>query len=236
MAHTALVTGADRALGSALCAGLLTRGWQVLAGQYMPDWPELGTLAEQYPESLHLVPLDVGSTASVQAAAESVAGVTGQVDLLISNAAIGSGRSELGQGLDFPRMQRAFNVNSLGAIRVVEAFLPLMGSGMRRLCFVSSEAGCITLAQRQGASGYCMSKAALNMAVRIMHNDLHPEGYTFRLYHPGWMRTYMSGQKSRRGDMEPEEAAAWALPFFLDDREDEGRLALIDYQGLEWPF
>jgi NAD(P)-dependent dehydrogenase (short-subunit alcohol dehydrogenase family) len=236
MYRTALVTGADRGLGSALCAGLLARGWRVLAGQYMPDWPELAALAEQYPGLLHIIPLDVGSTASVQAAARQAVGIAECVDVLISNAGIGSGRSELGQGLDYARMQQAFNVNALGAIRVVEAFLPLMERGKRRLCFVSSEAGCISLAHREGASGYCMSKAALNMAVRIMHNDLHPEGYTFRLYHPGWMRSYMSGTKNTRGDMEPEVAAAKALPIFLDDREDEGRLALIDYQGLEWPF
>lgn len=236
MDFTALVTGADRGLGSALCAGLLARGWRVLAGQYMPDWPELDALAEQYPGLAHVIPLDVGSTASAQAAARQAAGLVERVDVLISNAGIGSGRSEFGQGMDYAAMQRAFNVNALGAIRAVEAFLPLMGKGKRRLCFVSSEAGSISLAHREGASGYCMSKAALNMAVRIMHNDLYPEGYTFRLYHPGWMRSYMSGAKNARADMEPEEAAARALPFFLEDREDEGRLALIDYQGLEWPF
>jgi len=238
--NTAVVTGADRGLGSALCTGLLERGWRVAAGQYIPEWPELGALAERYPDALQIVPLDVGSTESVRAAAQAVAGWAERVDLLISNAGIGAGRSQLGQGLDYAAMQRAFNVNALGAIRMVEAFLPLMESGLRRLCFVSSEAGCISLSHREGASGYCMSKTALNMAARIMHNDLHPEGYTFRLYHPGWMRSYMSaadgGQKNTRGDMEPEEAASKALPFFLEDREDEGRLVLIDYQGLEWPF
>ena len=50
------------------------------------------------------------------------------------------------------------------------------------------------------------------------------------------MRSYMSGTKGTRADMESEEAAAKALPFFLGDREDEGRLVLIDYQSLEWPF
>jgi NAD(P)-dependent dehydrogenase (short-subunit alcohol dehydrogenase family) len=232
----AVVTGADRGLGSALCAGLLERGWRVAAGQYMPDWPELDALAERYPETLHVVPLDVGSTESVGAAAQAVAGWASRVDLLISNAGIGAGRSQLGEGLDYAAMQRAFSVNALGAIRMVEAFLPLMQSGMRRLCFVSSEAGSVSLAHREGASGYCMSKTALNMAVRIMHNDLYPEGYTFRLYHPGWMRSYMSGKKGTLADMEPEEAAAKAIPFFLDDLEDEGRLALIDYLGREWPF
>ena len=121
MQNTTLITGADRGLGSALCAGLLARGWRVLAGQYMPDWPELDALAAQYPGSLHIVPLDVGSTASVQAAARQVAHTVDRIDLLISNAGIGSGRSELGQGLDTPRMLQAFNVNAVGAIRVVEA-------------------------------------------------------------------------------------------------------------------
>jgi NAD(P)-dependent dehydrogenase (short-subunit alcohol dehydrogenase family) len=234
--QTALVTGADRGLGCALCAGLLERGWRVIAGQYLPDWPELGALAERYPDALQIVPLDVGSTESVRAAAQTAARAADRVDMLISNAGIGSGRAQLGQGLEYEQMLRAFDVNALGAIRVAEAFLPLMEAGLRRLCFVSSEAGCISLSHREGASGYCMSKAALNMAVRIMHNDLYPEGYTFRLYHPGWMRSYMSGAKSTRGDMEPAEAAAKALPFFLDEREDEGRLVLVDYQGLEWPF
>ncbi|MBN1934683.1 MAG: SDR family NAD(P)-dependent oxidoreductase [Anaerolineae bacterium] len=236
MQNTAFVTGADRGLGLALCAELLARGWRVLAGQYMPEWVELGELAAQYPESLHLIPLDVGSTTSVQAAAQTATVLVDQIDLLINNAGIGGGGGELGKGLDFAAMQWAFSVNALGGIRMVEAFLPLMAEGMRRLCFVSSEAGCISLAHRQGGFGYGMSKSALNMAVRIMFNDLHPQGYTFRLYHPGWMRSYMRGVKSTHGDIEPEESAAQAIPFFLNDLDDEGRLALIDYEGKEWPF
>jgi hypothetical protein len=69
-----------------------------------------------------------------------------------------------------------------------------------------------------------------------MFNDLRPEGYTFRLYHPGWMRSYMMGKKSTNGDLEPEDSAAQAIPYFLDDRDDEDRLVMIDYEGREWPF
>jgi hypothetical protein len=50
------------------------------------------------------------------------------------------------------------------------------------------------------------------------------------------MRSYMSGKKGTAADMEPEEAAAAALPFFLQDRDDEDRLTMIDYLGHEWPF
>lgn len=93
------------------------------------------------------------------------------------------------------------------------------------------------MCNRTGGFGYTTwSKTALNMAVRIMFNDLRPGGATFRLYHPGWVRSYMSGQ-NLRADLEPEEeAAGLALPFFAGDRDDEDKLVLIDYEGQEWPF
>jgi NAD(P)-dependent dehydrogenase (short-subunit alcohol dehydrogenase family) len=236
MQQIALVTGADRGLGLALCAGLLERGWRVFAGQFMPEWPELVALAGQHPEALQVVPVDVSSTASVLSAAEAVAGTVDHVDLLINNAGIGAGKGELGGEIDEEAMHRAYDVNAIGPIRMVDAFLALTEAGMRRLAFVSSEAGSIARSHRQAQLGYCMSKAALNMAVKIMFNRLRPDGYTFRLYHPGWMHTYMSGKKNPNADMEPEEAAAKALPIFLEDRQDEDHLVLIDYQGQVWPW
>jgi NAD(P)-dependent dehydrogenase (short-subunit alcohol dehydrogenase family) len=236
MQQIALVTGADRGLGLALCAGLLERGWRVYAGQFMPDWPDLAALAGQYPGALQVVPLDVSSTASVLAAAKAVAGTADRVDLVINNAGVSAGKGELGGEIDEEAMHRAYDVNAIGPIRMVDAFMPLTEAGMRRLAFVSSEAGSIAHSHRQAQLGYCMSKAALNMAVKVMFNRLRPEGYTFRLYHPGWMRTYMSGKKNPNADMEPEEAAACALPIFLGDRQDEDHLVLVDYQGQVWPW
>ena len=69
MERTVFVTGGDRGLGFALCAGLLEEGWQVFAGQYMPEWPDLSALAGQYPQALHIIPLDVSSMESARAAA-----------------------------------------------------------------------------------------------------------------------------------------------------------------------
>jgi len=237
--NNAFVTGADRGLGFALCAHLLQRGWHVFAGQYMPDWPDLATLADQYPERLDIVPLDIASMASANAAAETVSTHTDHIDLLINNAGVASptSRREIRESQDYDEMHRLYDINALGALRVMEAFLPLVDRGtMKRLCFVSSEAGSIERCQRTAWFGYCGSKAALNMAVKILFNHLRPEGYTFRLYHPGWMRSYMGGTKNSRADMEPEEAAALAIPFFLEQRADENRLALIDHQGQEWPW
>lgn len=81
-----------------------------------------------------------------------------------------------------------------------------------------------------------MSKSALNMAVKILFNDLHPDGYTFRVYHPGWIRSYMHGEKNMEATLEPEEVATRAIPILLSQREEEGRLSLVDYEGNEWPW
>jgi NAD(P)-dependent dehydrogenase (short-subunit alcohol dehydrogenase family) len=119
----------------------------------------------------------------------------------------------------------------------VEAFLPLLDRGEgKRLCFVSSEAGSIAASIRSAWFGYCMSKTALNMGVKILYNGLRPQGYTFRVYHPGWMRSYMGGTKHNEADLELDEAAEAALPIFLGARPDEDRLVMVDYQGNEWPW
>ena len=247
-AGIAFVTGADRGLGLALTARLLSKGWRVFAGQYMPDWPELAALAAQHPgDRLTLVPLDVASDASTRAVGQMVGACTDRVDVLINNAGVLSSRDgPIGEAQDYDEMHRMYNVNALGPLRVVEALLPLTDqSEKKRLCFVSSEAGSINRCTRTSWYGYCMSKTALNMAIKILHNRLRPEGYTFRVYHPGWMRSYMRGVKSSSGDMEPEEAAVHALAYFLRSRtgdphrrarNDEDRLVMRDWQGREWPW
>ncbi len=239
MNQTAFITGGDRGLGLALCASLLEQGWQVLAGQYLPDWSDLAALASRYPQMLHLIPLDVSSAESVHAAAQTVAGLTDHIDVLINNAGVNSPTSKrtIREAQDYDEIRRLYEINALGSLRVVEAFLPLTDCGQsKRLCFVSSEAGSIGRAERTSWFGYCMSKAALNMQVKLLFNDLQPQGYTFRVYHPGWVRSYISGAKNMEATLEPEEAAACALPIFLGQRADETQLALVDYEGTEWPW
>jgi NAD(P)-dependent dehydrogenase (short-subunit alcohol dehydrogenase family) len=239
MERTVLLTGADRGLGLALCAELLKAGWQVFAGQYLPQWHELADLKNKHPELLHLIPLDISSMESAKAAAEIVKKHIDHLDVLISNAGVNSETiyANIHEPQNYDEMHRLYDVNALGALRVVEAFLPLLEQGQtKRLCFVSSEAGSIGRAERTSWFGYCMSKAALNMGVKILFNDLHPTGYTFRVYHPGWVRSYMHGEKNMQATLEPEEAATYALPVLLNVREDEDRLVMIDYEGQEWPW
>jgi len=237
MGKVALVTGADRGLGRALTGALLEMEWTVVAGMHL-DWPELGELAANFPASLRIVPLDVSSDGSSRAAARLAAETVDHVDLLVSNAAVNRSAhvNSIRESPNFNEMLAEFSVNAVGALRVVEAFLPLLDRGeLKRLCFISSEAGSIGASTRTGWFGYCMSKAALNIAVKNLSNDLSPQGFSFRLYHPGWLRTYLRGTKNLDAHMEPEEAAAIALRYFLDPLNPKD-LSLHDWEGADLPW
>jgi NAD(P)-dependent dehydrogenase (short-subunit alcohol dehydrogenase family) len=236
---TALVTGADRGLGLALTARLAGMGWQVYAGSYLPDWPELAELAKTRPERIVTVPLDVADAHSVEEARDAVRSRTGRLDLILNNAGVSTRLKDnrIRAGQNYDDLIRLYRVNALGALRVTEAFLPLMAdSAHKRLAFVSSEAGSVEACRREAWYGYCMSKAALNEGVSRLFRRIRPEGYRFRLYHPGWVKSYMSGTLNRNADLEPDEAAARALAYFLRDLEDEDRLVMRDGEGGEWPW
>lgn len=239
-----IISGADRGLGLSLCKEYLARGYTVFAGKYLEEYSLLEDLRET-DSNLHVVSLDVISAESIIAARETVRAVTGgKLDVLISNAAfMDNVKCHLyDPPMDLNAVWRGFSVNALGAVRMVEHFLPLLDVGdMKRLCFVSSEVGCINLMKNRPESGfgyaYPMSKSSMNMAVRLLHNDLFAQGYTFRLYHPGWMQRVMpDGSRNTEAMYDPDFIAEHAVLYFENTLGDEQRLVMYDLKSREWPF
>lgn len=235
---TVLITGADRGVGYALTECFLKEGWTVFAGQFMPEWDALEKLKISSPNSLHIMSLDVSDEKSVAAAQAAVSAETPYLDMIINNAGISGGAGDILSLGDLSRGVQIFSVNSLGPLRVTNGFLPLMEDkrSLKRLCYVSSEAGSVSVCHRENGFIYPMSKTALNMGVKLLFKELNPRGYTFRMYHPGWVRSYMGGTKSTHGKFEPEETAASAIRYFLDDQRCEDVLRLVDNEGVTWPF
>ena len=241
MMPSVIVTGADRGLGLSLCKEYLARGWTVFAGKYLDDYQLLEAVREENP-NLHILRLDVGDADSILAAREEALRVTDSLDMMISNAAL-MGRvscSLYEPPMDLEAVWDSFRVNALGPARMVETFLPMLERGsMKRLCFVSSEVSCIVLMKhsRDGGFPYPMSKASLNMGVRLMHNQLYSQGYTFRLFHPGWMRRRMpDGTLSETALYDPDDIGNTAARYFETPLRDEHRLVLYDYTGAEWTY
>lgn len=226
-----LITGADRGLGHGMAKLLLEQGHHVIAGEFCQEWSQLASLAEQYPEQLMVVPLDVTRQDSVQAARMLVEQRYPVLDLLISNAGIHSNSEDM--HTDTGRMMQMYAVNAVGPVRVVEAFYDLMhGSARKEILLVSSEAGSISASERTGEYGYCMSKAALNMYGKNLYNRLHPEGYDIRLYYPGWIRSYMAGTLAQQGDLSIGEGAAFAVQYALAEPAEE--LYMVGFDGKRW--
>lgn len=231
MGNNVLITGADRGVGLELTRCFLKNGDRVFAGQFMERWKELEGLKKEYADRLELIPLDVSDESSIKKAAELVAEKTGQIDFLVQVAGITSFVPE------HDKMMRILRTNAIGPVSVTEHFLPLMKEGKKRLCYVSSEAGSVSVAHRDQDAGYCISKTALNMAIRLIFNTLQEDGFTFRIYHPGWVKSYMLGDtKSTEGIYEPEESASAAFRDFTTDRPFEDVLMMTDVKGEIWPF
>lgn len=233
-----LVTGADRGLGCGMSKRLLELGHRVFAGKYMWEWKELDELAAEYGGRLIQVPLDVSDTESVLKARKIIQQETTCLDIIISNAAInGKLPSEEPMKTDYEHMMRTYDINSVGAVRIVETFREMMKSSeVKHICFVSSEAGSIAQATREDNFSYCMSKAALNMYAKLIHNRLSKEGYHIRLYHPGWIRSYMGGELSENGHLSIEEAAGLAVNYFTCVEAEDSELHLYGYDGEIFQF
>ena len=241
--NTVVVTGADRNLGLEICREYLKKGWKVYAGKFIQELSYLEEMQKEYPDLMKIVTMDVSSLESIQNAAKEISADTSYVDAIVHNAAVfGGGSGTFGEGYDFTRFSNPYFINSLGALRLVQSFLPLMQEGMKRLCFISSESGVVSVSHRTEPSGYGMSKTAMNMGLRLMFNQLQPMGYTFRLFHPGWVRSpkiERDGQVMeplRHGKFEPNESAASAVEQFIESRDWEDRMVLIDNEGAAWPF
>ncbi len=226
MPQTLFITGADRGLGRALVSRFAARGDRVFAGTYLAS-----TTYDDIAGDVTPVPLDVRSLASVKQAVATTAALTGSLDILLNNAGIhldDQNRVLDDMDLEDGSLQAHFEVNTLGPLRCVQQFLPLLRAGRtRRIINISSEAGSIGQSWRVGAFGYCMSKAALNMQATILVNHLGREGFRIVNVHPGWLVSQIGGPHA---DITADTAAAGVLDWALRDWPT-GRLTYIDYQG-----
>jgi NAD(P)-dependent dehydrogenase (short-subunit alcohol dehydrogenase family) len=208
MAITVFITGADRGLGEALVTAWAGRGANVFAG--VMDSRLAGTERTQGGGWIERLALDVSDGPSVDRA---VRPVQLPLDILVNNAGIlGNIDTTVLDALDFEEMERVYNVNALGSLRVTQALLPrLMEGQTRTVVNISSEAGSIGQCGRTGWFAYAMAKAALNMQSALVHNTLRHYGGRVLVLHPGHVRTFMRGAEDVTGVLSPAEAAQAVL-------------------------
>ena len=218
---TWVVTGANRGIGLEICRQAHARGDSVVAACRGAS-PELEAVGCRVVEGV-----DVTSDDAV-AQLDSALGDEA-VDVLVCNA--GQLRHERIDALDLDGARLQYEVNALGALRVVSALLPRLGQGSK-IGLVSSKAGSMGDGPSGGMYGYRMSKAALNMAAANMAHELAPRGIAVVALHPGFVRTEMTGGT---GNVDPSEAAA-GLIARIDELDAERSGSFVHANGDEIPW
>jgi len=154
-----LITGASKGIGRATAVELARRGHRVIATARRPE-----TLAD-LPVDQRLR-LDVTVQESVDQAIQDA----GDIDVLVSNAGE-TVRAPL-ESVPLSEVDRLFQLNTLGALRVAQGVLGAMhqrGSG--RLVFVSSIQGRLVLPiiGPYGASKWALEALAETLAIETRH-------------------------------------------------------------------
>lgn len=146
---TAVITGGSSGIGEATAKALTTEGYQVISAD----------IATQPSSAVDHVPCDITSAKDIDKLYRHVKEKYGIPDLLVSNAGQGI-HEKLAEG-DPEKWKRAIDINLMGTLRFIRAFLPEM---LRRkqgdIVFMSSISG----RQPYEYGGiYSATKAAINM-------------------------------------------------------------------------
>jgi NAD(P)-dependent dehydrogenase (short-subunit alcohol dehydrogenase family) len=223
-----VVTGANRGIGLEFVKQLTGRGEDVDATAREPEEaPELQALARPGVR-LRIHRLDVADDSSVAAFAEQLP--SGSIDVLINNAGVSGVKG--GELIDPGDILRVFNVNAVGTLRVVRALLPHLREGKgKKIADITSQLGSIAEASG-GRYAYRLSKAALNMATRLLAEDLRSEGFRTVALHPGWVQTRMGGTAA---PVPPEQSIRGMLRL-IDGLTAEQSGRTFDFQGREIPW
>src|SRR5262245_8789986 len=230
--QTILVTGASRGLGLEFARQYAGDGGKVFAACRSPAHAaELQQLASDSGGRIEVVALDVTDAASVKAAAAKLAEVP--VDLLINNAGVGSPKGQRIGGLDYAAWQRVLDTNTLGPMRVVEAFLGNVEKGRgKKIVTITSGMGSIEDNGSGGSYAYRSSKAAVNMVVKSLSIDLESRGITCIVMNPGWVRTDMGGSG---GQLSPQQSIA-AMRKVIAGLKPADSGKFFNHDGKQYPW
>ena len=205
----AFVTGGASGIGLAIAKALVANGARVMLADI--DEGALALAKAEIGQAAEGVVCDVARSASVAEAAEATMDAFGRVDLVFNNAGVGLGGKPGEVGLEDWRW--IVDINLMGVVYGVEAFLPLIRSHGEggHIVNTASMAGHWANAMM---GPYCATKFAVVGYSECLSQALEPEGIGVSILCPGWVKTAISDSGKRRPSGPPtgvgllEDAAA----------------------------
>ena len=222
---TVLITGANRGIGLALAEHFHQQGFAVIGTARKPE-----EAIELKDIGVEVYRLDITDPESVASLKSELVGRP--LDILLNNAGIGGHSTSQLKDLDIERLKNTFDVNSLGALRVVQALMPNMKMSSRRIvASMSSRMGSIQQ-NTCGAIGYRASKSALNSINKSLSNEFSEQGFVFVVLHPGWVRTAMTNDSATYST---EESARHLYRVISElSKKDNGQFYDLHGNSIAW--
>ena len=223
----ALVTGGNKGIGLEISRNLSNAGCTVLLGARNVERGQQAVqkLGQAGPGGVHFIEIDVTRQDTITAAAEQIESRYGHLDILMNNAGVNLHGDGLPGSAELSAVQKVFDTNFFGALRVAQTMLPLLRKSQAgRIVNVSSGLGSLT--QNSDPSwfgydvkliGYNASKAALNMLTVHLAYELRDTKIKVNSANPGYTKTDLNDNKGTQ----PVEVGAI----------EATRLALLDDDG-----
>jgi NADP-dependent 3-hydroxy acid dehydrogenase YdfG len=175
----AIVTGASKGIGKAICQKLLTNGYRVVG--IARNFSE-GKI--QHPQ-FETVCLDLSDIKALPQALKELTIRYPDISILICNA--GRGQFKHLEEFSYDQIRSLIDLNFLSHVYMTKTFLPLFKKQKRSdLIFIGSEAA---LAGKRQGSIYCASKFALRGFVQALRDECATSPVRICLINPGMVQT-----------------------------------------------
>lgn len=199
-----VVTGAGSGMGRELVLELLRREARVAAVDLRPETLQETADIAGAGDRLTLHVLDVTDQAACAALPDAVIAEHGQVDGVINNAGIIQPFLPVGE-LDDAAIDRVLDVNLMGTLNMVRAFLPVLRE--RPEAYLANVASMGGFFPFPGQTVYGASKAAVKLLTEGLYAELMDTTVHVSVVLPGAVRTNITGNSGVAVPGTPEAAA-----------------------------
>lgn len=184
MTRSVVITGASTGIGAACAAELHRRGFRVFAGVRKAS--DGLRLQEQTSRWLAPLMIDVTDESSVAEAAKTVRASLdeGRLAGLVNNAGIVVGGPL--ETLPLSEFRRQLEVNVVGQLAAIQAFLPLLREARGRIVNMGSFSGRVAVPY---SGAYAASKFALEAVTDALRIELRRWGIPISIIEPGSVKT-----------------------------------------------
>ena len=161
------------------------------------------------------------------------------IDVLLNNAGIyGTLEKQTLGSFDFDELERVFRVNTIGSLRVSQAFLDnVLASDQKKIISLGGGMGTQSIGRLFGGHYFIkMSKSAHLMAMGVMQTDLKDTGIQIVMISPGRVDTQLMRDSGWTGpSISAEQSAEVVIERIgLLDEEDNGRLIMYNGRAIPW--